>query len=137
MPYKNIEDKRKNNREGMKRWRSNPENLARQKQRRKELRQLKIDEIKKKEHEYYENNKSYILKRSKEYQARKPEVRRRAQEKAKVAGKGIMKGKKEREILSPAYISAQIRKEKTNKSIEKKQSEILIYRLKKAVKKYE
>lgn len=89
------------------------------------------------EKKMYKQKRDAILKRCKEYNEKNPAVKKRAQEKAKKLGKSILKGVKERENLSPAYVASQIRNEKSIKTIEQKQTEILIYRLKKAVKKYE
>ena len=131
----NIGDKRKDNREKMRRWRSNPDNLVKLKKRRKELRETNKELVKKKEQEYYKKNREHILQRCRNYQKANPQVKKKAQEKSKALGSGILKGKRERKELRKSYIVSQIRKEKTNKSIEQKQAEILIYRLKKQLKK--
>lgn len=131
------DEQRKKATERMRKWRSNPENLARQNKRRKEIREQNKDAIKKKEHEYYLKNREHILKRCKEYHTKNRDVRKRYQKKFVQSGKSIDKGRRDRTNLTNAYIASQIRKEKSNKTIEQKQAEILIYRIKKQIKRYE
>lgn len=134
MAYESIEDKRRKARDRMQRWRSIPENILKQNKRRKELRG---DSFKIKAKEYYQKNREHILQRCKVYQKENPQVKKRYQTKAKEQGKGVLKGKRERKELSNSYISAQIRKGKIDKTIQTKEAEILIYRIKQLIKKHE
>lgn len=137
MPYKDKEKLKKYHRERMRLWRSNPDNKKKQNERRNYLRNKELNSVKEYEKEYYNKNKVHILNRCKEYNNTHPEVRKKSQQKAIVLGKSIEKGKKQRHNLSEGYISAQIRKEKSNKSIDEKKREILIYRIKKIINNYE
>lgn len=94
-----------------------------------------VEQRKKWSKEYYKKNKERILLRTKIYSNNNPNIKIKSQNKAKELGKIIRKSKKERDSLSNAYISALIREEKSDKSIEMKQAEVLIYRLKKIIKK--
>ncbi len=84
---------------------------------------------------YYIKNKPQRIAYNEQYNLKHPEVRKRAQEKAMRLGKGITKGKRERELLKDGYVMAQIRKYAPHKSIEEKRKDILKYRIKKTLSK--
>jgi hypothetical protein len=104
-------------------------NKARIAAQRKALRDSNVTGYRDKYNTYYAANRETIIKRTQEYQKRRPEVKKASNEKAKRLGKGIQKGLKDRRQLKPAYIKALIRCEGSNKSVEQKQAEVLTYRL--------
>lgn len=87
------------------------------------------------EKSYYSKNREKIIERNKSYRERNPQVKKRAQEKFKLLGKAIQKGKRDRKTLSKAYLAALIREEGSDKTIVQKKKEVLKYRLKKIIKK--
>jgi hypothetical protein len=111
MPYKNKEDRRKYAADYVKIWRSNPENKKKQDERRKELRDNDMYGYRDKWNKYYAENKERIISKTVEYQTLKPEVKKKSFNKAKLLGKGIEKGIKERRELYNGYVYSLLRKE--------------------------
>src|SRR6478752_6976896 len=111
MPYKDKNIARIKAAEGAARRRKNPEYVAKQNARRKELRDKNLYGYREKWDKYYAANKERIIKATVAYQKIKPEVKQKSFEKAKALGKPIAKGIKERRELSMGYVYDLIRTE--------------------------
>lgn len=81
--------------------------------------------------EYYLANKDKILKSTTEYSKNNPQVAKKTQEKNR--DKNINRARKDRQDLKPHYINTLIRIQGVKDSIESRQSQVLIKRIKKEI----
>lgn len=85
--------------------------------------------------EYYKKNKKELINKTNTYRKNNPNKVEQWNKRNRELGKGVEKGKREREELKPAYLKALIREEGSDKSVDEKAAEVLIYRIKKKINK--
>ncbi len=102
MPHKDPEKRKAYARERMRKWRSNPDNVAKVKAKRKVDYAENKNGLRDKMLKNYQDNREERLKQSTEYRKKNPEVAKKSRDKMK--GKNLDRNRKARNELQDHYV---------------------------------